>query len=250
VHSLPAESYLRVSQATPNAYWRFGFSGTPLARGDRRSVLAIGALGRVVYRVKPDVLIEAGVLARPRIRMVPILQLSARPTWQGVYGELVVRSRQRNAAVVAAVRAADKPCLVFVRELAHGRVLEKALAKAGVSASFVSGQHSTEWRRSHVRRLERGHFDALVSTVVFQEGVDIPDLRSVVVACGGASVIAALQRIGRAMRVAPGKDSCEVVDFKDLGHPWMERHSRARLAAYVKEGHEVVEAEPAVGSAA
>lgn len=249
-HCVPAESLYGVTMSTPNAYYRVGLSGTPLARGDRRSVLAIATLGKVIYRIKPDVLIEAGVLAKPRIRMIPIHQEADNPTWQGVYGELVVRSRQRNAAVVAAVKAAEKPCLVFVRELKHGRLLEQQLGKAGLSVSFVSGQHSTEWRASHLKRLERGHFDALLASVVLQEGVDIPDLRSVVVACGGASVIAALQRIGRGMRVAAGKSTFEVWDFADAGQNWMERHARARRLAYSREGFQVTEETPVIGAVA
>ncbi len=239
-HVLPADSYLKVINQTKNAHWRVGLSGTPLARGDRRSVLAIGALGRVIYRLRADALVEAGVLAKPKIRMIPVRQTATAPTYQGVYGELVVRSTARNRAVVAACKAAEKPCMVFVKELKHGDKLEEMLGRAGLSASFVSGQHSTDWRKSHVKRLEQGHFDVLIASVVFQEGVDIPDLRSVVIACGGKSVIAALQRIGRGMRLAPGKSTFEVWDIDDTGCEMIQKHSRARIRAYLNEKFEVV----------
>lgn len=238
-HVLPADSYLSVINRTKNAYWRVGLSGTPLARGDRRSVLAIGAIGKIIHRVRADALVEAGILARPKIKMVPVSQESDKPTYQGVYGELVVRSPKRNRAVVAAVRAAEKPCMVFVKELKHGRILEEMLGRAGLSVSFVSGQHSTDWRRSHVKGLEQGRFDALIASVVFQEGIDIPDLRSVVIACGGKSVIAALQRVGRGMRKAAGKDTFQVWDLADDGCKMLKRQAQARMRAYLAEKFEV-----------
>ena len=76
-------------------------------------------------------------------------------------------------------------------------------------------------------------------TVVFQEGVDIPDLRTVVIASGGSSVIAALQRIGRGMRVSDNKSSCIVIDVHDTGEYFLENQSKKRKKAYEGAGHDV-----------
>jgi superfamily II DNA or RNA helicase len=240
-HTLPADSFWSVIMRARNAYYRIGLSGTPLARGDKRSLLAVAALGPVIYRIKPDVLIEAGVLAKPKIRMVTVEQDVNKPTWQGVYGEAIVRSKIRNKAIVEMVKKAEKPCLVFVKEIKHGKELMATLQKAGINTEFVWGAHSIEWRKSHIDRLVKGHFDVLIASVIFNEGVDIPELRSVIIASGGASVIAALQRIGRGMRVTQGKAEFQVFDVKDVGSRWLEKHSKERLKAYLREGYEVVE---------
>jgi superfamily II DNA or RNA helicase len=260
-HVLPAWSFWHVAMACP-AYFRLGMSGTPLARGDQRSVFAIAALGPVIYRIKAETLIGAGVLARPHIHMVEVHHpRSDKPTWQGVYGENIVRSNRRNALVVEAVRRAERPCLVFVKEIRHGRELERRLWAAGLKPAFTWGSHSVEHRMRYVRDLVQGRIDVLVCSVVFQEGIDIPELRSVVVASGGKSVIAALQKLGRGMRpdAKSGKTDFECWDFHDVGcgctkakaedgeerrtHSgcrWLERHSRARLRAYAQEGYETV----------
>lgn len=239
-HTLPADSFYGIAMHTPNAYWRIGLSGTPLARGDRRSVLAVGALSKVIYRLKPEVLIARGVLAKPKVRMVPVRQDSTKPTWQGVYGELIVRSTLRNRTVVEMVKRAAKPCIVFVKEIKHGQKLDEMLCKAGVQSSFVYGSHSTDWRTSHVERLKQGHFDVLVASVIFQEGLDIPSLRSVVIATGGKSNIAAIQRVGRGMRVEAGKTDFEVWDVLDQLNKMAERHAKQRIRAYAAEGYETV----------
>jgi superfamily II DNA or RNA helicase len=239
-HTLPSESFNKVAQAFGNAYYRIGLSGTPLARGDRRSLLAIATLGPVIYRLRPEVLIQAGVLAKPKIKMISVTQASMRPTWQGVYGECIVRSAPRNKAVLDAVRRATKPCLIFVKEIAHGKLLLKLMQKIGIPCDFVWGSDSTETRRNAVKRLVRGDIEALICSVIFNEGIDIPDLQSVVIASGGKSVIAALQRIGRGMRKTQDKSEFEVFDFNDKGNKWLERHSKERMKAYCQEGFETV----------
>lgn len=249
-HILPANSFLGIAMRTPNAYWRVGMSGTPLARGDRRSLYTVAATGPVIHRVHPDVLIKAGVLSRPKIRMVPLEQHATGPgRWHDVYRELVVESRKRNDLVVRVTTGATKPSIVFVKEIDHGRALEAMIRKAGISCEFIWGTDSTEERRAAVRRLVRRDVDVLVASVVFNEGVDIPELRSVVIASGGKSVIAALQRVGRGMRVqkdAQGnvvKDEFEVWDVMDRGDRWLQRHGRARVRAYAGEGYETVAVE-------
>jgi superfamily II DNA or RNA helicase len=251
-HVLPADSFTRVVTNAPNAYYRVGLSGTPLARGDKRSLLAIASLGPVIYRIKTDTLIERGVLARPKVRLATVLQGSSKATWQGVYGECVVRSSTRNDTIVALTKRAAKPAFVFVQQMAHGRELVKRLGRAGVNAEFVYGTHSIDARKSLVKRLVAGHFDVLVCSTVFNEGVDVPELRSVVIASGGQSTIATLQRLGRGMRVerdASGeviKDAFEVYDIADKGNTWLERHSRERLRAYAAEGFETIVEAPGV----
>jgi superfamily II DNA or RNA helicase len=240
VHVAPADTFFQVLMALENAYFRVGMSGTPLDRTDKRSVLTIAATGRIIYTITPDVLIDAGVLARPRIKLMAMPQESELPTWQGVYGECVVRSVVRNRAVVDMVRMAEKPCLVFVKEVTHGKRLNKTLMKAGFNSDFVWGTSSTDARKSDVKRLVRGDIDVLVCSVIFQEGIDIPELRSVVIVSGGKSVIATLQRLGRGMRVVAGKKEFEVWDFDDQGNKWLERHARARRKAYVDQGYETI----------
>lgn len=247
-HVLPADSFWNIAMAMPNAFYRIGISGTPLDREDQRSVYAVAALGPQGYEIPAQTLIDAGQLARPIIRLVPVKQefreldkwgLIQKWDWLKVYDEGVVRSKVRNLALIAAVQKADKPSLVFVKDIAHGRAFNKALLKRGIKTEFVWGKASLHTRRAVVKRLERGDLDVAVCSVIFQEGVDIPELRSVVIASAGKSVIAALQRIGRGMRKPTGKETFEVWDVADEGNGWLRRHALARRHAYQREGYAV-----------
>lgn len=245
-HVLPAESFWKVAMGMVNAYWRIGVSGTPLDREDQRSVYAVAALEEQIYEIAAQTLIDEGQLARPFINMVEVHQefiekdkygLLRRWPWRQVYQEGVVRSLLRNRTLLAAAQRALKPGLVFVKEVAHGKAFNRALQKRGLKSDFVWGSDSLQSRKDAVRRLVRGDLDILVCSVIFQEGLDVPELNSVIIGSGGKSIIAALQRIGRGMRKSAGKTTFEVWDVADTGHPWLERHARARRRAYQREGY-------------
>lgn len=245
-HTLPSTTFYNVAMTTRNAFYRVGLSGTPLARGDRRSLFTVAALGPVVYRVKAQLLIDRGVLAKPTVRFATVNQTGVFHQWSSAYSGLVVKSKKRNAVVAELAARAEKPGLLFVQHVEHGKQLVKDLHAAGVRAEFVWGAHSIEWRRSHIKRLVQGHFDVLVCSTIFNEGIDIPELRSVILGAGGKSVIAALQRAGRGMRidrdaqgaVREGGDTFEVWDIMDTGNKWTERHAKDRLGAYQAEGYQ------------
>jgi len=241
-HTLPADTFYSVSMALANARYRIGLSGTPLDRDDRRSLMAIGALGPVVHRIPTQTLVDAGVLARPNVQMVVVEQDVSRPTYRGVYGEAIVRSRKRNRRIVDVAVAAAKPSIVYVREIAHGKALTAALERAGLRVALVWGSTAERQRAGSKQLLARGDIDVVVASVVWQEGIDIPSLASIVVACGGKSTIAALQRAGRGMRPGPdGSTTFELWDIDDRGNGILERHSSARRRAYEREGFDVVD---------
>jgi len=250
-HVAPADTYFRAVQRCPAEY-RVGFSGTPLDRTDNRSLMAIAALGRVIYSIKATTLIESGVLARPRITMIPVAQkfqaqgqvARGARAYSQIYSTHVSGSDARNMRVVELVRDAPKPCMVFVKEIEHGHALKKACEQAGLNTEFVFGGTKSHGRKGSIQRLERGDADVLIASVVFQEGVDIPSLESVIIASGGKSVIAALQRIGRGMRTNNGaKTDFKVYDILDLGIPSLEKHARRRMNTYVREGYATMIAE-------
>lgn len=238
-HQVAGDSFLRVMMSTPNAYWRFAFSGTPLARGDQRNLLLIAAVGDVIYRVRADALIERGVLSRPKIRFLPVRQSVPGADWQSVYQSGIVYSAWRNRVVVGTAIAAAKPGLVFVKDIAHGRWLEARLRAAKQNVEFVWGADTTDERRRAILRLQKGDLDLLVTSSVFDTGVDIPELRSIVNAAGMKSTIKTLQRLGRGSRIAEGKTEFELYDFDDRGNTWLRDHSKKRRAAYESEGFEV-----------
>lgn len=239
-HTLPAESFYDLVMMTTGAYWRVGMSGTPFARGDRKSIKTLAALGNTIHRIKPEELIARGLLSRPTVKIVECYGESTKSSWTYAKKDLIVNAEDRNNKIVEIMKKARKPCLVFVEQVDHGRSLLKAAEKNGINAEFVWGDKNTAQRNASIKRLVRTDIDVLICSTIFQTGVDIPSVESIIVAGGGKSVIATIQRVGRAMRVTDTKKSCEVWDIKDVGNKWTERHSAQRIKSYKTEGYEVI----------
>lgn len=254
VHTLPANSFYNTALKIP-AYWRIGLSGTPLARGDKKSLFSIAATGSIIYKVDTQMLIDRGFVSRPHIRMVPCTQTGTASSWQAAEKELIIESVTRNKLVTQLAVVAPKPGLVFVKLKKHGQLLTDLIKKAGLRAEFIWGGNNTAQRDAAIKKLQDGQLDLIVCSVVFQTGTDIPEVKSMVIACGGKSEIATLQRIGRGMRIvrdevtgATIKDEFYVFDIYDqepkaatgtTANRWNANHSRERFRAYTGVGHEV-----------
>lgn len=251
-HSLGAPGNYEVVMACENAYYRVGLTATP-HRGDGRSVFMTAALGNIAYKVEAKYLMEIGILSKPNIKFLVVRHKgSDAKTWQGAHGAHVVRNAERNKLLLSTCVTAAKPSLAFVKELKHGKRLCEALEKKGIKTEFVWGAKNVKVRAAAIDRLERGDTEVIVCNVVFQEGVDIPSLRSIIIGTGGASPIATIQRMGRGTRRSDGKSEFEVWDFADLGcgcqddpdlekHKacgWLEEHFKKRRRAYEAEGFE------------
>jgi superfamily II DNA or RNA helicase len=241
VHLLASASFLTVSRRLVNAAWRFGFSGTPLARGDQRTVYLVGATGPVIYKIKPQVLIDNGVLSAPKIQFVPCIQRVNGFSWPDVYKGGISESAARNALLTQMVLKAEKPALLFIKEIAHGRAMLAKLRTAGLKADFVHGVKSSAERKQANKRLVHGDIDVLIASTIYDQGVDIPELRSIIIGCGGKSDIKSLQRLGRGMRIAEGKTEMELWDVLDQGNPWLENHAKQRRGIYISQGYQIVE---------
>lgn len=222
-----------------NAYYRIGFSATPLDRSDKKALFVIAQLGGVIHRTTSAELRAMGMLADAEITMVRVEQGSTAPTWQGVYGECIVKSKARNAVVVEMAKQCRKPALVFVSQVRQGVALLPMVRKAGLRAELVWGEDDTEARRKALADLVAGRLDVIVCSSVFQQAIDIPTLEAVVNAAGGASVIQALQKIGRGTRVTADKKTFQVFDVYDDGNKWLAKHSRTRCDVYEREGYQV-----------
>lgn len=239
-HTLPANTFYPTAMAFKNACVRLGLSATPLDRSDRKSIYAVAALGPVCYKISQPELVERGVLSKANVRMIECTQMpAAAKTWKGHYGENVVRSTKRNNLLTAIAATAHKPAIMFVNEVEHGKDLKRRLTRSGIRSEMVWGNKNTHERKAAIERLETLSTEVLVSSPVFNQGIDIPELRSVIVAGAGRSVIQSLQRMGRGSRRASGKRTFDLWDIYDCDDDVLERWAKDRRRAYEREGHDV-----------
>ncbi len=69
----------------------------------------------------------------------------------------------------------------------------------------------------------------VIATKVYTEGVNVKNLEVLINTKAQESPVDFVQIIGRAMRIAPGKDKVLILDIYDYGCRYFEAHSKARL---------------------
>lgn len=239
VQGTGASSCSAVCSACVGAVYRYGMSATPLDRSDHKALMVVGLFGPIVHRITASELIEAGHVSKPNIRMVRFQQqYGLAQKWAAIYRHQICDNKHRNQLVVEVIKKADKPCMVFAERIEHIRELVQRCVRAGMSAEHFDGTMQYAARDRLIADVKLGRVDVLVSSVAGQEGLDIPCLASVVLAGAGKATIGTVQRLGRGMRIAPGKDSYDVYDIHDVGGA-LERQAQKRKKTYEADGHEV-----------
>lgn len=101
--------------------------------------------------------------------------------------------------------------LVFCVSVEHANLLAKEFSDLGIRTKAVTG--TTENRGQIIQELRSGPLQAIATVDVFNEGVDIPEVDTIVLLRPTESPVVFLQQIGRGLRRAPGKDQVLILDF-------------------------------------
>ena len=129
-------------------------------------------------------------------------------TGNDVRARLVVNEWRRLASDAARSRA-----IVFCVSVAHAEFMTDWLNRAGLPAVCVVGTTASEERRRAPQRLLSGELCALVTVDLYNEGIDLPMVDTLLLLRPTQSPVLFQQQIGRGLRLAPGKESCLVLDF-------------------------------------
>ena len=129
-------------------------------------------------------------------------------TGNDVRARLVVNEWRRLAADALRSRA-----IVFCVSVAHAEFMTDWLNRAGLPAACVVGTTASEERRRAPQRLLSGELCALVTVDLYNEGIDLPMVDTLLLLRPTQSPVLFQQQIGRGLRLAPGKESCLVLDF-------------------------------------
>jgi superfamily II DNA or RNA helicase len=103
--------------------------------------------------------------------------------------------------------------LVFCVTVAHAEFMTQKFNDAGFPSLCVVGSTSEDIRRQAPQRLARGELCALVTCDLYNEGVDLPSVDTLLLLRPTQSPVLFQQQIGRGLRLHEGKQSCLVLDF-------------------------------------
>jgi len=234
-HGVAADTWHAVMSRF-NTYYSFGFSGSLIEDFEDkvRYRKIMGATGREIINVPASYLIDAGILAKPEIRIIKFD--GGRHTgmpYLEEYTKAVVGSAELNTGFIPALvkhHSSDK-LLILVDKIQHGNNL---YSSTGIP--FVHGETAKSVRINMLRKLKEGKIRHLIASKIFQAGIDIPDLNVIISATLDKGYKALLQRLGRGMRKCEGKDSVIYYDFYIQTGGFVEKHAKERIRKYKKLG--------------
>jgi superfamily II DNA or RNA helicase len=103
--------------------------------------------------------------------------------------------------------------LGFCVNVDHARFMARVFNEAGVKAKAIWANTPAEERRQALRELERGEIWVVFSVDLFNEGIDVPAVNTLLFLRPTQSATLFLQQLGRGLRSSPQKPYCLVLDF-------------------------------------
>jgi superfamily II DNA or RNA helicase/HKD family nuclease len=125
-----------------------------------------------------------------------------------VRARLIINEWQRLCVVPRQSKA-----IAFCVSVAHAQFMTAQFNKAGLPALCLTGQSTQAEREAAPVALARGDVCVLVTVDLFNEGVDIPAVDTLLLLRPTQSPVLFQQQIGRGLRLSNGKESCLILDF-------------------------------------
>jgi superfamily II DNA or RNA helicase len=239
-HHAPAITFQRVLRLLP-AYYRLGLTATP-EREDGLTSLVDWSFGDVLIERSTREMIKLGYLMPAEIVIAPT---GWTWTYDGPEKKRLATLEQdlasdllRNALIadtVAREARAGETCLVLVRTREHAKELAEMISMRGVEARALTGKTAKKKRRSTISDLRGGHLAVAVATSLADEGLDLPRLSVIALAAPARAKGATIQRLGRLLRVWPGKKP-KLYDFVDDEVDTLASRATARRRVYLDAG--------------
>ena len=230
------------------APYLYGITATPYrADGLERCMFAL--LGDVIHEVPQSAV--AGNTVPVRVKFVntgytPDIDDITDGDGTLNYAKLIsdiTENKDRNAVIVGEIQRAAQSggVLVLSDRLQHLDVMEKQLCAVLPYRTARLGIASTKAEKERRARiltdLNNGALNVVFATYkLAKEGLDVPNLRTVVLSCPVKDKTTVIQSAGRVARKAEGKEYGTVIDFSD-DFGLLYRYEKKRRGYYKKNSY-------------
>ena len=136
----------------------------------------------------------------------------------------VIRALKDKVTDVHAMKA-----LGFCVSVAHAKYMATTFNDAGIKAEVVTAATPSAQRSQFLKDLKDGKVNCIFAVDLFNEGLDVPFVDTILLLRPTQSATIFLQQLGRGLRVSPGKAMLTVLDF--IGQQRQEFRFDARYRA-------------------
>ena len=106
----------------------------------------------------------------------------------------------------------------FCVSIHHANFMASAFNKAGIPAVALHSETDQDERNKAKSKLQKGEINCIFTVDLFNEGVDIPDIDTVLFLRPTQSLTVFVQQLGRGLRLSEDKEALTVLDFVGQAH--------------------------------
>jgi superfamily II DNA or RNA helicase/HKD family nuclease len=157
---------------------------------------------------------------------------------------IVLEALRRKVADMSGMRA-----IGFCVNIAHANFMAEHFRRAGIRGVAVTSDPTSADRQKALADLANGEINAIFAVDIFNEGIDIPEIDTVLFLRPTDSATIFLQQLGRGLRLAEDKDCLTVLDFVGHQHRHFRFDRRLRALTGVSRGRlegEIADAFPSL----
>lgn len=127
--------------------------------------------------------------------------------------------------------------LCFCVDQRHAQFMAKHFAEAGFQAAWLTSATPKDERLQLQKSIRKGEINYLFVVDIFNEGVDIPEIDTILFLRPTDSLTIFLQQLGRGLRLSPGKEFLTVFDFVAQMNQRYDFSSKFRALLKKKSGN-------------
>lgn len=238
VHQVKSHELKKILVKAINADYRLGFTGT-LHSGELDNWNVKSYLGPVLKEYSSGFLAEKGFVSKCNVHILG-MEYNDGNNIEGTYDEvkdIIFTNRSRINVISNLIDRLDHNVLVLVGKVEkEGDFLLDELSDIKKEVVFLSGRDSVDEREKWRIEMSKRNDIALIATYgIFQAGINIPNLKYIILAAPFKSKIRVLQSIGRALRKHENKeDGAHIFDILDHVK-YLEKHGDVRYRFYDSE---------------
>lgn len=107
----------------------------------------------------------------------------------------------------------EMKALGFCVGVQHAQYMSDKFNEMGIPSIHLSGNSDRATRDSAISKLRKGEINAIFTVDLFNEGIDIPEVDTILFLRPTESSILFTQQLGRGLRLSDGKECLTVLDF-------------------------------------
>ena len=220
-HHGPAPTYSEVIEYFEPDF-QIGLTATD-ERMDGKDISEV--LGPKVFEYTLEEAIAEGVLVKPDYRLFTEHEADLKdllvdddmpPTLKEINDRLTRVQRDRNyqQAIVGEIQAAqaehDQPrTVIYCPDIQYAEDFSEQIPEGETLHSGLSDEEQD----ARLKAFRRGDIPTLLVVDIFNEGIDVPEINTMVFLRGTESKMIFLQQLGRGLRTAEGKEKVIALDF-------------------------------------